>query len=646
MTHHPSIKLVLAIICVLLQSFSVYAGLEVGAANEGPISLTRFAETLEDPSGRLTIHDVAEPDRAKSFRQDYKAGLALDFEHSGSAWWIKLPLRNDDSQPVKRLLQITNSHLSHISFFSPNPNGMYEEIRTGNQVPFESRPHLTHDFVFSVTLPPKSECSYFFRIESPTRKLVPIRIWTVERFAAYERNYYGIQGVYFGIVLTILSMASFMYWAVRETIYITYMGLVASLSLSIFSMNGISKEFVPLDSSWWSLYSASLFFMLVMFFLLKFAREFLKISTQLPTLDKVFKALMVIFLVVIPIIQVMTEHQYYSLIYAFSFAVISLILGVNLYFVYLRQRNSYFFLAAFLCPFLMFAVNSLAATGWIPQIVDFPLSTQLASAVEMIILAFAVTDQAQQMRLEKEQAQRSVIDLQENLVQTLQISEKHLAELVERRVVELRRLIDMLSHEIKTPMSVIRLFFGIENAPQKFKNDALNAIQDIDDIIERCVSTNKVEHGKLNITRQQCSLHELLDVLADTHPEVARIQVELLSASDVYTDPKILKLIVSNLLENALKYSPDSSVVRVTVAEAQKEAISGLSIKFLNQAGLAGLPDIARVFEKYYRSPGAHSLSGSGLGLYLVKTFAEMLGGTIRYHAEGNQVVFDLWIPR
>ncbi len=57
----------------------------------------------------------------------------------------------------------------------------------------------------------------------------------------------------------------------------------------------------------------------------------------------------------------------------------------------------------------------------------------------------------------------------------------------------------------------------------------------------------------------------------------------------------------------------------------------GIVVRIENPIGMAGLPDARRVFDKYYRASGAHHLSGSGLGLYIVKALAEKLGGTIHY---------------
>jgi signal transduction histidine kinase len=64
-----------------------------------------------------------------------------------------------------------------------------------------------------------------------------------------------------------------------------------------------------------------------------------------------------------------------------------------------------------------------------------------------------------------------------------------------------------------------------------------------------------------------------------------------------------------------------------------------------NQVSPGGLPDAERLFEKYYRSPQAQRVSGSGLGLFLVKGLLDLMQGRIGYEVRGQQVIFSVWLP-
>jgi signal transduction histidine kinase len=91
----------------------------------------------------------------------------------------------------------------------------------------------------------------------------------------------------------------------------------------------------------------------------------------------------------------------------------------------------------------------------------------------------------------------------------------------------------------------------------------------------------------------------------------------------------LLRIVLDNLLSNALKYAAPGTPIVVYAEQTRKNGVAGQLLRVQNQPGAAGLPDAARVFEKYYRSPGARQQTGSGLGLYLVRSIANLLGAEV-----------------
>jgi signal transduction histidine kinase len=107
------------------------------------------------------------------------------------------------------------------------------------------------------------------------------------------------------------------------------------------------------------------------------------------------------------------------------------------------------------------------------------------------------------------------------------------------------------------------------------------------------------------------------------------------------TDLKLLRVILANLIENALKYGAKDAPVQVSVA-IESAPSAAVVVTVSNAVGRAGRPDPERVFEKYYRSPQARGYTGSGVGLHLAGQLARMLGGKLRYLAGTEAVVFQL----
>jgi signal transduction histidine kinase len=126
-----------------------------------------------------------------------------------------------------------------------------------------------------------------------------------------------------------------------------------------------------------------------------------------------------------------------------------------------------------------------------------------------------------------------------------------------------------------------------------------------------------------------------------THPIVVGYEAGL---PRVDADPDALERVLTNLISNALKYSPRGSLVRVRArAAARGEAVE---VEVEDQG--AGIPgdSLARIFEPYYRAPeAADAARGTGIGLAVVKALVEAHGGSIRVESApgvGTRVVFSL----
>jgi signal transduction histidine kinase len=100
------------------------------------------------------------------------------------------------------------------------------------------------------------------------------------------------------------------------------------------------------------------------------------------------------------------------------------------------------------------------------------------------------------------------------------------------------------------------------------------------------------------------------------------------------------------LVDNALRYGDTKSQVIVELVGKRNSAgVIGLEISVSNKTGIASWPDQSKVFQKYYRSTGAQSISGTGLGLFLVASIAKLLGGNCIYSPDDFHVRFELWLP-
>lgn len=631
---------------IVLAFSNVFAAVDVGHMGNASLPLTQHIEFLEDARAQLKLADLQSSEVNASFTSDATQIHALQFGITKSPWWLRFSLRNETDQSVDRYVEIANSRLTRLVFCQPDVGMDFRCTETGSLNSFDTRPYANRYFVFPIKLAPNSVGNFYVRVESSSSLSVPARVWSPEAFRLYEKNDQLLQGLYLGAAIAIAVLNLFLFFTLREKLYLIYVGSVVSITFTVFSHNGFVKQMISADSPAWSLSSASVGYAVSVGLLLLFMRQMLSTETVAPWADRWLRGSMWIYLLPVPVVLALF-HQ--SVIYFMQFLTLSVIglqLLVGLYLCWRRQRSAYFFMLAYSWLIIVACGNLLAGIGWIPLLWDVGLSAQVASGFELLFLSLALADRMNQVRLQRDHSQELAIQLQASLVEELRGSEQRLKHLVSQRVDELRRLIDMLSHEVRTPMSVIRMYLSMDQASPRSREQARLAVSDVDAIIERCLDTDQVDHGSVTINRQNCRVDAVVQGLITRNLEPQRIQVLVTQPCEIHTDLQLLKVLLSNLIDNALKYSPPHAQVQVLVWPADRYTQPGVCVRVSNLVGAAGLPDPDRVFSKFYRSPAAHGKSGSGLGLYLVSQFVQLLGGTVDVQCYANEVHFDLWLPR
>jgi signal transduction histidine kinase len=207
------------------------------------------------------------------------------------------------------------------------------------------------------------------------------------------------------------------------------------------------------------------------------------------------------------------------------------------------------------------------------------------------------------------------------------------------------RFMAMLSHELKTPLSVIRMALGMQAPTATVQRHAQQSVADMDAVVERCLQVDQLEQQQLTSAQQVCHVEDLLISLCDASAAPQRFVIQAQALPTIKTDPQLLHIALGNLIDNAFKYADDEKKIQIEACPSEQQAQHGIFISVSNAPGHAGMPDPQRVFAKYYRSPGALRKTGSGLGLYLVRGTIEQLGGWVRYTPSVNEVRFELWIP-
>jgi PAS domain S-box-containing protein len=212
--------------------------------------------------------------------------------------------------------------------------------------------------------------------------------------------------------------------------------------------------------------------------------------------------------------------------------------------------------------------------------------------------------------------------------------------------------VSLASHQLRTPLATAKWYtemlisgdIGELLPKQKEYLDKLHiANEEMIDLVDVLLNVSRIEMGTLPIDKKTINLEELTEnVLTEFSVEIAQKDIHIEKKYDdnlknITSDPKLLRIVIQNLISNAIKYTPKEGFVSITFEES---LIGGKKI-IISDTGI-GIPKEAqnRIFTKLYRADNARGLenvSGSGLGLYLVKSIIGSMGGNISFASEENK---------
>lgn len=227
----------------------------------------------------------------------------------------------------------------------------------------------------------------------------------------------------------------------------------------------------------------------------------------------------------------------------------------------------------------------------------------------------------------------------------------------EKELSELKtKFLSLVSHEFKTPLSGIltsatlaEKYIEKEQQDKREKHLGIirNKVHYLNNILNDFLSIERLDSGKGQYKYASFSLKRLINEVIYNANVTLKDGQEIQYPKDIkdeelYQDEKILELVLSNILGNAIKYSPENTTIKFEVLVKDKR------IFFTIQDEGRGIPkkDQKHIFERYFRAENALLDQGTGIGLNISKTHLENMGGKISFSSEENKgTVFKIEVP-
>lgn len=666
----PTVLVLLALLLALLAAGRAHAACPAGPERQGIGGLA----LLRDPTGTLGVEAVAarDADFTPLFRPP-ALGRTRD------AVWLRFCLSPRDKGTTDhdrpRWLRIAPAHLDEIALHLPRAGG-HEVRRGGDHQPFVQREWPYRLPVFSVPQNVETGRPAYLRVRTDGLLYLNLDLWSETEFRALVARDSAGYGGYGGAILLLVVFALISWRWLRDPIYLIYganalagaglLLLCAGLgSQYLYPASVHLNDLVPIVAKGVAMALHLLFFI----HLFAIDRKHPRLAAPLRAVATLYLMLGLVGLAADP---ALVGRVFQLLGLPIALASVPLLLWLGW-----RDRERRIYLPALLPWAGADIFLDAHRQGWIDEGWLIGHGEEIGSLIYLLILPLLLTHRAWREKTEKEVARaRELADARwqerelarQVAVQTTELrreieARRILHEQVEKSLAtkqatleNQRRFVAMLSHEFRTPLTIIdntaqrlALTPGVAQATLTPRIHKIRrAVARLLNLLENCLADERLHTASLHLMLEDTDLRQhLIHAYGDAHLAGAQRIVLELPDQPVWVrcDRHLFDIALGNLVDNALKYSGEDSPVTLSLLADPSQNMALIRVR---DRGIGIRPeDRPHIFDKFFRAEGGQRISGAGLGLHLTRELAHRHSGdvTLELPPPGGGTVFTLSLP-
>jgi signal transduction histidine kinase len=614
---------------------------------------------LEDKSGKLALSDIkALNDTAFSKGKQE----ILNFGNTSSAWWIKIRYAARPHLPVYLIIDAPN--IEYIDAFVTDSSGNTVNFETGCLRIGKPNVLIRNNFLLNLPIAAKAEeKAIYLRLKTNNILLAPIKLATAESVMTGQEMKLGIEYIYIGLLIGLLLFNLFLFISIKDVTYLYYVLYVLTLSsYLLIYIRGYGFIFgdelrIILNKH------PHVFLSLSVVTSLLFCNRFLHLKRTAPKMIKFFYVIggfgVILFFVSI------TGFKHIAAVIAqlltVTVAVVAWIAGV------LAYRNGHkpakYYILAWFFIWVTVAIVTLSLAGVVPSN-EFTIQlVPIGSTIELLLLSFALGDRYKVIMRAEQQAR------DENLL-LIKTQNQRLEESVNERTLQLNntinkleetdavknKLFSIIAHDLRSPLNSLLGILSLSDMQLLTPDELRTLLAENKKTVESINNTlNNLLHWaqsqmKGSVTEMQnfelkTSLDELLllylplakkkSICLEQHIEVNGM---------VYADRNQINLVLRNLIDNAIKFTPLSGKISFVIQSTNEGVRFVVENEIANEVQI----DMDNIVGKKMAisTPGTQNEHGVGLGLLLCKEYVKNNGGTFHADLIGNKIKFSFVLPK
>ncbi|HPJ36633.1 MAG TPA: ATP-binding protein [Spirochaetota bacterium] len=604
-------------------------------------SIGRNLEILEDKTGSLSFEDVSSPAYSNLFIPSEKN--IPNYYLSKSAYWVKFRITFPDESihgSRKWFIKYAWPNLTSVTAYICEPGGTFRISETGASHTVSLREIPIRSYIFPLINQPGRTVTAYIRVQSTGVLIFPLSIISEKKMFGEIRMENIMTGIFIGVMLILIFYHLLLYTAVKDRDYLYFVSFIFAQILFYILNEGLLQPYIGLVSNMLRGVLMSFTAATGAVIATLFSVHMLNLKKDLPAAAMLFYFFISIYILAAFSSFILPEKYIWSI-----FFLLSLIQDFTLVTVTIIRIMQKYSLARY---FLIISILGLTSnTSY--MLIRFDLvSPELFSRnvllfftiAQAFILSYAISLRVTKIERERIDAQALAI---ENLEKTEQFKNEFLAN---------------TSHELKTPLhgivglSELMLKSGKEKLEEKTReNLSLIAMSGrrLMTLVNDILDFSSIRQGSLALTREPVELRGTVSaVFSLILPLTGGKAIELRNSipadfHPVFADESRLRQIFTNLIGNALKYTPFGVIEVSSVTDNY-----GMAAISVSDTGIGiKSEDMDRIFNSFEQGENSISRShgGTGLGLAITRKLVELHGGTISVKSEpgkGSDFTFTL----